>query len=41
MSIAESEQDILKISSKINDDILEVKSKLNIEEVQQGKVRYY
>ncbi|MCD9104344.1 MULTISPECIES: hypothetical protein [Bacillus] len=37
MSIAESEQDILKISSKINDDILEVKSKLNIEEVQQGE----
>ncbi|WP_437403554.1 hypothetical protein [Bacillus tropicus] len=37
MSIAESEQDLLIISSKINDDILEVKSKLNIEEVQQGE----
>ncbi|RFB42570.1 hypothetical protein [Bacillus sp. dmp10] len=37
MSIAESEQDLLNISSKINDDILEVKSKLNIEEVQQGE----
>ncbi|MDY7522166.1 hypothetical protein [Bacillus thuringiensis] len=37
MSIEESEQDLLIISSKINDDILEVKSKLYIEEAQQGE----
>ncbi|EJR80199.1 hypothetical protein [Bacillus cereus] len=37
MSIVKSEQDLLNISSKINDDILKVKSKLNIEEVQQGE----